>query len=288
MERSRGGGFGFAQCRQDAPSLGLCCRRGGGAGGAFGNLFFGGGERGLRGIDLGGGGDPFEVQQDRLGTADVAGNVAEPRCLPGLALEALQLGLQRLNHVVEAFDVGFGGAQAQFSLVAARMEAADAGRFLEDAAALLRLGVDDGADLSLADDGGRIGARFGIGEQKLHVAHAHFVAAYQITRALLALDAARDFQFIEFVECSRCAPLGIVDQQRDFGQVADRPRAGATEDHIVHFAATHALGRGLAHDPAQRLDDIGLAAPVGADNAGDARFDHQFGRIDERLESGNA
>src|SRR3546814_4967282 len=64
-----------------------------------------------------------------------------------------------------------------------------------------------------------------------------------------------------------------------------RSVGGAGEDDVVHLAAAHALGRGFAHGPAQGLDEVRLAAAVGADDAGDAGLDDQLGGVDERLES---
>src|SRR5271165_6342195 len=43
--------------------------------------------------------------------------------------------------------------------------------------------------------------------------------------------------------------------------------------------------RGLAHRPAQRLDQVGFAAAVRPDDAGEARLDHEVGGFNERLES---
>ena len=45
---------------------------------------------------------------------------------------------------------------------------------------------------------------------------------------------------------------------------------GAGEDHVVHGGRAHALVRGLAHHPAQRFEQVRLAAAVGADDAGQA------------------
>ena len=50
--------------------------------------------------------------------------------------------------------------------------------------------------------------------------------------------------------------------------------------------AAHLLGRGLAHHPLQRLDQVRLAAAVGADDAGHAGLDGELRRIDEGLEAG--
>ena len=51
--------------------------------------------------------------------------------------------------------------------------------------------------------------------------------------------------------------------------------AGAGEDHVVHAGGAHALVRGLAHDPAQRLDEVRLAAAVRPDDAGEPRLDQK-------------
>src|SRR5262249_30223038 len=45
------------------------------------------------------------------------------------------------------------------------------------------------------------------------------------------------------------------------------------------------LVRGLAHCPAQRLDQVGFAAAVRTDDTGQARFDHEVGGFNERLET---
>ena len=72
------------------------------------------------------------------------------------------------------------------------MQARDAGGILEDAAALLRLGIDDLADLALAHEGRRAGAGRRILKQDLDVAGARLAAIDAVGGAGLALDAARD------------------------------------------------------------------------------------------------
>ena len=57
------------------------------------------------------------------------------------------------------------------------------------------------------------------------------------------------------------------------------------KDHVVHTAATHLLGRGFTHDPAQGFDKVGLAAAIRADNARQARGDIEIGPIHEGLEA---
>ena len=93
----------------------------------------------------------------------------------------------------------------------------DAGRLLQDAAARLRLGGDDLADLALPHHGGRARAGGGVGEQELHVAGAHLLAVDAVGRARLPLDAAGDVELVGVVEGGGRGAVAIVDD-------AARPR----------------------------------------------------------------
>ena len=106
---------------------------GGGDRGGGGGKFFGGDG----GAGLGGG--PAQVMRQRFGLADMAGEIAVARGLARLALEAGKLAFDFADDVFQARQIGFGGAQAQFRLMAALVQAADAGGFLQDGAARQRL-----------------------------------------------------------------------------------------------------------------------------------------------------
>ena len=168
------------------------------------------------------------------------------------------------------------------------MQAGNAGGLFQHAAALLGLGLDDLADAALVDEGGRARAGRSVGEQGHHVAGAHLVAVDAVDRAFFALDPARDVERVVLVELRRRLALGVVDADRDFGGVARRPVVGAGEDHVVHLGGAHRLVRGLAHHPAQRFDQVRLAAAVRPDHAGQARLDQEVGRLDEGLEAEQA
>ena len=154
-----------------------------------------------------GGAEPAEMQHRRLGLADLAGEVAVARRLARLALQRLELLLDLGDHVVEPGEILLGGAQPQLGLVAAVVQAGDAGRLLEQRAAVLRLGGDQLADAALADHRRRVRAGRGVGEEELHVAGAHVAAVDAVDRAGLALDAARDLEELGVVERRR-APCG--------------------------------------------------------------------------------
>ena len=136
------------------------------------------------------------MQHDGVELADLARDLLVAPRLASLALEAFDLRVELAQDVVEAGEIAVGGAQPQLGLVAAAVQTGDAGGVLQDAAALLGLGVDDLADLALAHQRRRAGAGGGILEQDAHVAGAHFLAVDAIGRARLALDAARHLQHV--------------------------------------------------------------------------------------------
>ena len=228
------------------------------------------------------------MEQDRLGAADMVLQVAIARGLARLLLQLAELAFQRDDDVVEAREIGFGGLQAQFGFMSAGMQAGDAGCFFEQRTAVGGLGVDDGTDAALAHQGGRMGTGRDVGEQQLHVAGAGFLAVDLVGRAFAAIDAARDFEVIAVVELGGSAAIGIVEGQHHFGDVARRPAAAAAEDDIVHLAAAHALGRSFAHHPTQRLDQVRLAAAIGADDPGHPGLNRQLRGFDEGFEAGQA
>ena len=225
------------------------------------------------------------MKQQRLGLAHLGRDFAVADRLARLLLQAVDLSGQLADHVLDAGQVGFGGLEPQFGLVAAGMKPGDAGGVFQHAAALLGLGLDDLADLALVDQRRRTRAGGGVGEQDLHVAGAHVAAVDAIDRARLALDPARDLQDLAVVHGGRRRAIGIVDRHHDFGVVARRTVAGAGEDHRVHVGGAQRFVRGLAHRPAQRLDQVGFAAAVRPDHAGEAGFDHEISGFNERLET---
>src|SRR5690606_4535381 len=119
---------------------------------------------------------PAQMQQDRLGLSDIGGKVLEAGSLAGLTLQAFDLPFEFPDDVVEALQILLGPAQAEFSLVAARMEAGNARRLLQQRAARLRLGLYQLADAALPHHGGRTRARRLIGKEKLHILGARLLA----------------------------------------------------------------------------------------------------------------
>ena len=156
-------------------------------------------------------------------------------------------------------------------------------------AARLRLGLDQLADAALPDHRGRARAGRLVGEQKLHVLGAGFLAVDAVDRAGLALDAARHLQLVGVVEGGRRACGRALSRNSVTSAVlrAGRVRR-AGEDDVVHAGRAHVLVGAFAHHPAQRFDKVRLAAAIRPDNAGQAALDDEIGRLDEGFEAEKA
>ena len=220
---------------------------------------------------------PGDEAGERLLAADGAGELAVAVRLPRLTLEAVGLGVDLLEHILEASEIVVRPFQPELGFVAARVEAGDAGGLFEDQAARLRPRGDDLADLSLPHQRRRACPGRSVGEQELDVARPHFLAVDAVGRALVALDPPRDLDQLRVVEGGRRAAVGIVEHEPDLGDVARRATGRAGEDHVFHARAAHVLVRALAHHPAERLDQVRLAAAVRPDDAGQARLDPELG-----------
>ena len=109
---------------------------------------------------------PAGVEQPRLDRADLLGQLAIAFGRPRLAAQLGRALLLVGQDFAEPREIGFGRAQFLLGILAPRVKAGNARRFLEQQPALDRLGGDDRADLALADERRRMGAGRGIGEQQ--------------------------------------------------------------------------------------------------------------------------
>ena len=236
---------------------------------------------------LGARGLPAADQQGRFGLAPGGAQLAVALRLARLLAQAAMLLLERGQEVLQPDQIGFGRLQLELGLVASGLQAGDACGRLEQPPPIGGLGLDQAADLALAHDRGAARARGRIGEQQLDVARAHLAAVDPERRAEAASDPPGQLELVVVAELRPC-PVDPPQLHRDVGEIVSRPRRGAGEDHVVHLAAAQAARRGLAHHPAQGLDEVRLAAAVRTHDPGQAGLDQQLGRVDERLESGQA
>ena len=135
---------------------------------------------------------PADDEERRFEPADLGGDFSVAHRLPRLTAKLLEPPLDLGHHVVQPPEVLLRRAELLLRLVAAGMQAGNAGGVLQDAAPLLRLRRDQLRHLPLAYK--RRGMRAGgsVGEEDLHVAGAHLAPVDAVARPELALDPPRD------------------------------------------------------------------------------------------------
>ncbi len=200
---------------------------------------------------------PAQVKQGRFGLADLLGDhaIADRACL-AWRLSASIWAASWLMTSSSRVKLCSAARSRSSSLVPPRVQAGDAGGFLEHASALLGLGVDDLADASLVDESGEREPGRCIGQQDLHVAGAHLAAVDPIGRARLALDAARHVEGFVIVELRRRGAVGIVDRDGDFGMCCAPAECWCRQRSRHPCRPRASPCRRSAHDPAQRFDQI--------------------------------
>ena len=77
----------------------------------------------------------------------------------------------------------------------------------------------------------------------------------------------------------------VLKGQGDAGHTERAAAGGTGEDDVGHLFAAQGFAGAFAEDPFDGVHDVGLAAPVGADDAGDGIVEAELGPIGERLET---
>jgi hypothetical protein len=205
----------------------------------------------------------------------------------GLPLEGLQPLHQLAAQVIQAVEVLARVLDAGFGLAAPLLVLGDAGGLFQDQAQLVGLGLDEARHGALLDDGVVVAASHaGAQEQVDDVAAAAARAVEEIAGVAVARQLALDRDLAEAAIAVAEAALAVVEQDLDRGAAHGFPVARAVEDHVLALRAAQLLGAHLAQHPAHGVDDVGLAAAVGADHAGQVAVHVQHGRVHEGLEAG--
>ena len=139
----------------------------------------------------------------------------------------------------------------------------DARCLVDEAATLLRPRRDNEPDASLLNDGVSLGAN-ARAEEELHDVTQ---PTWHTTKQILALDTAIKAPGHHDLCWAGRAPgyapggrvpgqAGGVESQRHFCHASRPAGLRAREDHVIHGSTAKMLRRLLAHDPADRVDNI--------------------------------
>ena len=203
-----------------------------------------------------------------------------------LTLQAVELGLQLLTDVIHARQILACVLDTVFGFAPAFLITRYAGRLLEHAAQLFRLGFNDAVHRVLFKDRIGIGADAGTEE---HIGDV-LAPALGLVEKIIRLSVASGLTSDRYLGVARvltgCATIGTIEDELDRCLAHGLARAGAAEDHVRHGIAAQVLGRAFAHHPTHRIDDIGFTAAIRADNADQTAINRDGNRIDKGLETG--
>ena len=195
--------------------------------------------------------------------------------LAGLTLQRTDLALDLFDDVTDAQKIRFRRFEFAQRFALLRFVFCNSGRFFKNGAAIFRTRAEDQIDLALLHH--RIGAarHAGIGKKILNVAQPAQCLVEKIFGIAVAINAARHAHVVPVdSELSRA----IGEGERDFGKAERLARVGSVENDVGHFAAAKRFGGLFAEHPAHRIEQIGFAAAIRADDCGNA-----FVEIEKRL-----
>ena len=200
----------------------------------------------------------------------------------GLPAERLEAAVELGRQVDQPGQVGLHRLELAERLLLALAVLEHARGLFDDRPPGLGARVQDLVELALADDDVHLAAETAVGEEVLDVEQAAGVAVDRVL-ALAGAEHQPADRHLGVVDRQRA--VGVVDGERDLGPTQRRAGGGAGEDDVFHLAAAQRLRALLAHHPGERVDDVGLARAIRADDAGDAGLEAERGGGRERLEA---
>src|SRR5579863_6822452 len=200
----------------------------------------------------------------------------------GLALERPQLTANLLQQVLCPQQGALGRLQAALGLLLAAAVLGDSRSLLDHRAPVLRPGRQDRVELGLRDDRVLLTADPGVGKELLDIEEAAGRAVYRVVRLAAAPQCPR-YSYLRKID--REEPGRVVDGQRNLSPPEPGPLGGAGKDDVFHLGGAQSPGTLRAEHPRHRVDDVGLARPVRADDDRDTRLELEGGGVCKGLEA---
>ena len=204
-----------------------------------------------------------------------------------LAGDRVELGLHLAEDVVQADHVLPGRLHLPDRGLLPALVFGDAGRLLDELPPIFRLRLDKGGDAVLLDEGVGPGADPRAHEEFPNVQEA----ARNLVDRVFALPIAEEATGDHHLAALRVIAGELLPIRREGHGDLGHPDGGgllrAVEDHVVHLLPAEGLDPLLAHDPADRVGDVALAAAVGADDAADPGGEIDDDLLPEGFETGD-
>ena len=221
--------------------------------------------------------------QGKLDRELLLGELDVPLGFAALAREASDLGLYLSDEVLDALKIDGGLLQPALGAVLPIAIQPDARRLLEEGASLVRPVRQQQVDHLGLDDHAGIAAQSRATEQILDVAQPDRRTVEQIVALPGPREPAGDDHFA--VGDGKVA-VGVVEVQRDLGDVHRAPGGGALEDDVLHLPAAEQSRRLFAEHPADRVGHVALPAAVRSHDGRHPFLEGEVDRVGERLEAG--
>ena len=201
----------------------------------------------------------------------------------GLSLERPQLAAKFALQIDEARHVCFGALQPPLGTFLAATELQHTRRLLDQRAPVFGTGSENLGDLALRHDDVLLPSDPGIVQQFLQVEKSARRPVERVFRFARSEQGASDSHLSRL---GGQGPRLVVDDQGDECAAQRRPAISSREDDIFHALASQRAGPLSAEHPCDGVDDVRLAAAVGAHHHRDTRLEGERGGVRERFETG--
>jgi len=224
------------------------------------------------------------AREENIEAAQLVAQLAILLRFARLALERADLAFDLADHVGETQQIRFGLIDLAQRFFAVSLELGDAGGLLENRAAVLWFGGEDGVDLPLGHHRIRGGADAGAHEKPMDIFEAAEIFVDEVLSLARAENTAGDGDLIKLgVEQTFTVSKG----DRDLCHTQRLTAVGPVEHHIRHLGTTQRGRPLLAQHPANRIGNIAFAAAVRPHNCDHAGLELQAGLVRKTLKAGD-
>ena len=224
---------------------------------------------------------PTSVGGDDEGGSELVAGRRPGDLLLGLGGEPAGLRPELGEDVVDAGQVELGLGELLLGLPSPALVAAHAGDLLEQRPALLGSERERLVDHPLADEQEGVVGEVGRVEQVDEVAQADPLLVQQVVVLARPVQPATQ---LEDAVLDRQQPVAVVQDEGDVGHPDRGAPVGPGEDDVLALAAAQRPAL-LAEGPAERVGEVALARPVGADDRADPRPELDDRSFRKRLEA---
>ena len=184
-----------------------------------------------------------------------------------LSAQRLELAAKFGRQVGQPGEIALHSLQLAERLFFALAMLEDSGGLLDKAPTILGRGVQDRIELTLAHDDVHFPADARIRQEFLNIKQSAGRAINGVLGSTIAKERPGD-RDLGVIDGERT--IGVVNGESHFSPTQGCSTRRAGEDDVRHVAASQGLGPLLAHDPGERIHDVGLARAVGTYDARNA------------------